>query len=522
MGRVLTNNTSIAAAVETTLGTAPTAGTWFLLEPNDITRIGSEITTVARSPISKNRQRRKGTVTDLDSAVEFEHDLTIDVFELFAEAFVFVTAVNSDMVFRGVNAVSGGYTIPAATAQQAGKFQFNSGGPISLIYARGYANAANNGLRALTSDLATSGTTLPVSGSTAETPPTNALVELAGIRCTAGDLAINVTGTGAVLTSQNNSVSGSSDVDFTTLGLTVGQVIHIGGLTNTNRFFGAGPVASYGFARITAIAATSLTLDKLDATLVDSDGTTTGAGGSLVPVDLLFSRFIRNQAVDDSEYLTRSFTMEAAWDNLQVPGPGAEYEYSLGNLCNELAFNLPLADKATFTFGFVGTNTGNPTTSRATNAATPIQPIKTAAFNTSADIMRLRVTEVDETGLSTDFKEITLTLRNNVTPEKVLGTLGAKYMNTGNFEVDIESKLLFTDGDVVDAIRANTEVTMDFIIRNQDGAIAVDIPAMTLGDGSKELPVNESVILNTTGQAHQSTALGTSIGISLFPVVPTS
>ena len=53
-------------------------------------------------------------------------------------------------------------------------------------------------------------------------------------------------------------------------------------------------------------------------------------------------------------------------------------------------------------------------------------------------------------------------------------------------------------------------------------AIAVDIPAMTLGDGSPELPINESVRLKLTGAAHQHSTLGTSIGVSLFPVVPTS
>ena len=43
---------------------------------------------------------------------------------------------------------------------------------------------------------------------------------------------------------------------------------------------------------------------------------------------------------------------------------------------------------------------------------------------------------------------------------------------------------------------------------------------MTLGGGDKEFPVNESVLLNLTGQAFGDTTLGTSIGISLFPIVP--
>jgi len=522
MGRVLTNNTSLAVAVEDTLGEVPASGTWFLLEPNDITRIGAEVTTVARSPISKNRQRRYGTVTDLDSAAEFEHDLTMSVFEVFAEAFAFATAVNSDLIFRGANATDSGtgFTIPSATTAQAAKIQYTSGGPISLVYARGYANAANNGLHPLGADVAGSATAIPVASLVTETAPANAEVEICGIRAEAGDLAVSVSAGVATLTSGNNSAS--NNIDFTTLGLTVGQIIHIGGLTSANRFFGAGPVVSYGYGRIRTIAAGTLTLDKIDATLIASDGTTTGAGGSLVPVDLLFGRFIRNVAVDDAAFLTRSFTVEVAWDNLDDVGPAAEYSYAKGNLCNEMAFNLPLTDKATITFAMVGTDTDNPTTTRATNAATPVEPVKTGALNTSADILRLRITEIDETGLTTDFKDVTLTLRNNVSPEKVLGTLGARFMNTGNFEVDLEGQILFTNGDVIDAIRANAEVTADFIVKNADGAIAVDIPAMTLGDGSAELPVNESVILNLTGQAHQDTTFGTSIGISLFPVVPTA
>lgn len=520
MGRVLTNNVSLQVATETTAGVIPTSGTYFLLEPNDITKFGAEIKTVARSPISKNRQRRKGTVTDLDSGVDFEHDLTMSVFQTFIESFLFATAVNSDMVFRGVAAVSGGYTIPAATAAQGSKFQFNSGGPISLVYARGYANTVNNGIRALTSDLASSGTTLPVSGSTAETPQTGAQVEVAGIRCTAGDLALDVTGTVGVLTSGNHSVSGAAKVDFTTLGLTVGQFIHIGGLTNTNRFFGVGPVASYGFARVTVIAAAQLTLDKMDATLIDSDGTTTGAGGTNVPVDLLFGRFVRNVAVDHASYIERSFTIEASWPNLADPGPGDMYSYAKGNYCNQMEFNLPLTNKATINYQFVGTDTDNPTSSRATGASAGISPTMTGALNTSSDILRLRVTQIDETGMTTDFKDLKITLKNNVSPEKVLATLGARFMNAGNFEVDIEGEILFTKPTVINAIRANTEVTADFIVKNADGGICVDMPAMTLGGGAPNLPVNESVRLKLTGGAHLSTIFGTSVGVSMFAVMP--
>lgn len=521
MGRVLTNNISLSYVIETSLGVPDTSG-WKQVEPNGVNQFGATITTVARNPISNRRQRRKGTVTDLDAAVEFEADLTRDAFEDFIEGFVFANFTNDDLVFRGADTTATpGYTIPSATAAQAAKLQFTSGGPISLISAKGYANDANNGLKPLAADVAMTDTEIQVAGLVVETAPSNAVVEIAGIRAEAGDLALSVSSGVGTLSSGNNAAV--NNIDFTTLGLTVGQIIHVGGLTSANQFgsTSAGDgTRSFGYARVTAIAAGSLTLDKLDSTLVASDGTDDGNGGTLIPTDLLFGQFLRNVPVDDAEFIERSFHFEAAFPNLEVPGPGDEYEYAEGQFCNQVQFNLPLTDKATATFGFIGTDAQPPTTTRLTGASSPRLPLHTAAFNTSADFLRLRVQQLDETGLSTDFKSVTLTLNNNVSPEKVLGQLGAKFLNTGNFEVDLEAQLLFTNSAVSSAVRNNETVTMDFGLKNDDGALFVDIPAMTLGGGDREFPENESVLINTTGQAFEDPTLGTSIGISLIPRVP--
>jgi hypothetical protein len=63
---------------------------------------------------------------------------------------------------------------------------------------------------------------------------------------------------------------------------------------------------------------------------------------------------------------------------------------------------------------------------------------------------------------------------------------------------------------------------MDFSIKNDDGGFLVDVPSLTLGGGDKEFPVNESILLNTTAQAFGDTTLGTSLGISMFPYLPSS
>lgn len=104
-----------------------------------------------------------------------------------------------------------------------------------------------------------------------------------------------------------------------------------------------------------------------------------------------------------------------------------------------------------------------------------------------------------------------------MSPEKVLGRLGAAFINTGNFEIDVEAQLVFTNAAVIEKVRDNETCTLDFILRNDDGVIAVDIPSCTLGGGDREFPVNESVLINTVAQAFGDATLGYSLGVSIFP-----
>lgn len=498
MGRTLTNNFSLAYAIESSLGTLPGSPSWKLLEPNEINTFGSTITTVARNPISKSRQRRKGAVTDLDSAVEFAADLTLEHFIDFIEGFCFANFVGGEHTVPTdvTGSTTDAYTIPAISSALAQN---------TLVFARGFAVAANNGLKVV--DTGATTTTIPVTTDLedeASIPAAqNVSVDVCGFRTATGDLDVDVTAGVVTLT--------STALDFTTLGLTVGQGIWVGGDAALNQFSNA---ENSGFARVVSIAANAMVIDKTSQTWVTEANTTQ-------EVDIYFGRFVRNVSVDAGDYLERSFQFEGAYQNLGEPS-GDEYEYAEGNYCNTVGFELPLTDKAVVTFAFVGTDTQPPTTSRATGASAPVVPVQTSAFNTSSDIARLRITETDETGLSTDFKSLTFNINNNVSPEKVLGQLGAKFLNTGNFEIDIEAQLLFTNADVVDAIRANTTVTMDFSIKNDDGGILVDIPSMTLGGGDREFPVNESILLNTTAQAFGDATLGTSLGVSLFPYLPSS
>lgn len=499
MSQVSTNEVSIGYVIETALGTPPASPTWKLLEPNSIGTYGADITTVSREPISKNRQRKKGTTTDLDSSVEFEADLTLDHFIDFAEAFVHA-------VFNGPVNFSDEDTDQCTAVTGSDSYTVDANGDLAedtLIFAQGFTNDANNGLKEVATGA--TGTDIPVEETlVAEaSPPSTCEISVAGFRSAIGDLDVASVSGGVVTIT-------STALDFTTLGLTVGQEVYFGGEAAINKFSNAENV---GYGRLLTIAANQITFDKTDQTWVTEANTTQ-------LVDIYFNRFLRNVAVDDVDYIERSFHFEATYPDLGGIGTD-EYEYAKGNRANEMTFNLPLTDKATIGFGFIGTDTEPPTTTRLSGSTT-IQPTKDVAFNTSADIARLRIQQTDYTDITSYFKSLTLTLNNNVSPEKVLALLGAAFMNTGNFFVDVESQILFTDSAVPTAIRNNETLTMDFIVKNDNGAIAFDFPSITLGGGDKELPVNETVLMNTTGMAFEDADLGTSIGISLFPFIPAS
>ncbi len=519
MGRTLTNNLSLEYAIQQSFGVLGATPAWKLLEPNGGITFGPQITTVARDPISPNRQRRKGTITDLDSPIEFEADLTLDSFLDFAEGFVFVNATNNRLKSGALfDTLIADATLPILTTEGYSFNALAAAIPIGqLVFTRGFTvNAINNGLKAVTASNTTEVEVDSGAPGIIDEDPGNtgyATLETAGFRFT--DL---------VWTDATKTLS-SALIDETTIGLTPGQLIHIGGLIGGTQF-GTGTA----FARVVSVSSAGIVVDKLTDNLDVGAGFVAGGDQGADAVDLLFGQFIRNVPTNDSDFLERYYQFEGGFPNLfetepptPLPNPDG-FEYALDNLANSLAWNLPGQDKSTATFGFVGTDTEPPVdnASRKTNASTPANPVQTSAFNTSADFARLRIQDVDETGLTTDLSEMVATLANNATPEKVLGFLGARFINFGNFGVNLEAVALFSSPLVIARIRSNTTVTMDWVVKNDDGVIGVDLPSMTLGNGGRDLPVNESVKINLTGEAFLDPVLNTSIGISTIPTIPTS
>ena len=120
-------------------------------------------------------------------------------------------------------------------------------------------------------------------------------------------------------------------------------------------------------------------------------------------LDILYGNYIRNVSSTDDDFNEISYAFEGEYPNLgdgtfstatpPVPNTETAYQYAVGNQCNSMAISLPLTDKAVVTFGFVGTDTANPTTDHGLVELhyVPEQPTRSGAFNTSSDIARLGI-----------------------------------------------------------------------------------------------------------------------------------
>ncbi len=254
--KIDSNATGLRYAEELTYKVLPGSPTWVPLEPNSYDSFGGQITTVARNPINSGRQRLKGVVTDLDASGGLNSDLTQDNLQDLLQGFFF-----ADFRPKGeeiVTAVSGGGATDGYEVALTAGFKVGD-----LVFATNFTDPANNGLKlvdGITTDTLVSVTETLVNEAG---PPATAQLVVVGVEGVAGDIDVDASGNLPTLT--------STALDWTTLGLIPGEWIRIGGDLAADAFSNA---VNNGFARIKTIAATILTLDKTQATMVTEASTT--------------------------------------------------------------------------------------------------------------------------------------------------------------------------------------------------------------------------------------------------------
>lgn len=479
LNKIDSNITGLRYAVETSLGVLPAAASqfWFPFEPNSYSDFGGQITTIARNPINPGRQRKKGVVTDLDASGGFNTDLTQTNLRDILQGFMFAD-LRSKQTFAGAQTVSSPANTYGATGIGTGFFAGD------LLLASGFTNNANNGLRRVTTqaaNLLTVAETL-----VAESSPATARLTAVGFQFGTGEVEIVVPGGGSL--PRINRVSGTKDL--TQLGLIPGEYVFIGGDSAPTQFATA---ANNGLARVRAVTSTTITFDKTAGTMVADNGS-----GKTIQI-FKPAALLKNEV--GTLIKRRSYTLERTLGaNNDTDLTREQAEYLTGAIGSEFTLNVPTAEKLTVDLSFQSLRnstidenvTGaNTLLSKAAvvagSAANAPAIVEANAFNTSSDVSRIKLSTFTEgttnpAPLFAFAQELTLTVNNNLSPNKAIGVLGAFEVTAGTFEVGGSITAYFADVAAVQAVRNNADITLDAHFIKSNSGISFDVPLITLGD----------------------------------------
>lgn len=373
-----------------------------------------------------------------------------------------------------------------------------------IILCNGYVNANNNGVKVITGKTA-SEVTVESEFAIVEETPTKATIHCVGYRFPEGEITIDANGA--------MNVTGTSVGVFSKLKLQTGMGLWIGGLTEESRFDDS---VANGLARVASISDNQLIVDKRGSSqhvfVPDDDS-------SNKQICMYIGEFIRTRPIGSEGYQEPSYTFELKTVNENNDN---FYEYSRGNQINTMELGLSTNAIASMSLSTVGTKTDPATTTPM--EWTREEPLFQEAFSTPSDVFRMRVQKADEEGLMSVFTNATLAINNNIGTENVIGTLGAYRTSLGQFGVTLTGTAIFMSAEVASAITNNCTVSADFLLENLDGGIYVDIPNMTLSDGSRDFTANEKVKQNITGTAFadEKSQYNYSISSTIFYWLPTN
>lgn len=504
VNKVDSNITGLRIAEEsTTLGTLPGTPVWMPMEPNGYNDFGGKLTTVARNPINPSRQRQKGVTTDLEASGGFGCDFTPKTLTKLIQGFLFadIREKLSNIPVNGsaiaiTGAVASTKTINIAST--GASYILND-----LLLASDFDQTGNNGLKSVASSTGT--TVVVVETMVDETSTGTPKIQKVGHQFASATLDVVVSGSYPRLT----RASGAKD--FTTFGLIPGEWVFIGGDSAGLKFTNA---VNNGFCRVRAVAASYIELDKTTSTMVAE----TGTGKT---IQLFFGNVIKNES-DYNLIKRRSYQLERQLGN---DGSGTMSEYLVGAVPGELSIQIRQADKITCDMTFVATDNEQRDGATGLKSGTRPSQVITPAYNSSNDFSRIKMHLTDggvnATPLFGYFTELTLTINNNLEANKAVAVLGAFDVSAGTFAVSGSLQAYFATVAAAQAVRNNSDVSIDFALAKQNSGVVFDIPLIALGDASLKVEADKPIMLPLSMEAAEGSNHHT-ILYNEFPYLPTA
>jgi hypothetical protein len=296
---------------------------------------------------------------------------------------------------------------------------------------------------------------------------------------------------------------GSTALDFTTLGLRVGQWVKIGGTANASQFaflVSAGTASrAAAWARITAIAATQLTLDNLPA------GWTTDSGTSKT-IQVFFGDQLKNGTT------RTSFTIERGFMGQTAP----TYIVQTGMVAGQGELNWTSEAVVTGSINFQGLAGSESTTSLdASPDAASTNAIMSANVNVG------RIAESGSAVSSPNYvRSAQASFNNNLRMNTAVGSVGAVNIGAGEFAVSGTLETYFGSDTLLAKLLAGTVGNINLRTAKDSQAIIVALPRVTFTSGAPSAGgKNQDVMLNLGFMTSYDSSTGAAAIIDRFEYV---
>lgn len=458
------NDVTLSLADETGIGIVSNIAVWRQREPNSFADFGGTPTLASRAIIG-SRKRQAGSIVGIDVKGGWNEDFTMTNWRRqLQKLFCNLLTEKGD-----TSGLAIGATVVALTSVANSDSSFNAASGLdagfianALIMASGFTNAANNGLMKVTGAPTSTKIITNSTLTTEASPPAAARLEVVGQQAASADLVAVYSGGVFSLT--------STALNFTTLGLHVGEWIFIGGDNAGSKFVTITP----GYARIYSIAAHAIVFDK--TTFVPSADAGTGQ-----KIQLFFGKYIRDPA-SPTIYTSQ---LERLLGN---DGAGTQSEYVLGALFNEATLNWPKKDKITLDAAYLGIDYEHRSGATGIKASSArIAPLGESALNTSSDVFRatfapapLSSAAINLTPYFGYVTDGTFKLSNNGSVDEAIGSQVGFDINTGDFTVEATFNAYFSVLQLLIDLRQHTLATVDMIVARNNAGWIFDLPVVEL------------------------------------------
>lgn len=450
------NRTQVTSVRETTVGTTPGTPRMRLRRVN-----GEELRLVPLF-LESNETRPDGMASDVirggkqsDGSVPYDMiypfpdspndtDICSAFYNDFTNTATRFNDGTADSVITAVATTGEVVTCTTGTAFVAGQ----------LVRLTGFGVSGNNVVAKCTTGSATVPAFVGAGLTDEAAPAAAARMKVVGFQGASGDITATATGLG------------STSLNFTTLGLAVGQWIKIGGSATADKFATA---ALNSTARITAIAATALTLDHRPT------GWTTDAGTSKT-IKVWVGDQIKNGTTQVGQTFERGFLGQGTPNYFVQPG------MVVSNQAFNFALNQPVLVANTYQ-GMGGSFSTSPLDA-SPDASLPIATYPT--FVTRVHIARF--TEGGTTNSSPNFlRGMTIAINNNSTMIEAIDAEAAQGITKHALAVTGTAEFYFGNNALLTKYFAGTPTSLSTYAYNSlsGQALIFAIPRVIFaGDGS--------------------------------------